>query len=120
MPFIRTAYCSLRNEMERNETKRNEMKICSLRNENLYSLQNENLQFAKWKSAVCEIWIFGAVANVRTIEENYPLGRHSDIWMINDFNFRYMRNNPKLRLLSGAPNENIVENHLNISLLNVF
>ena len=28
-------YCSLRNEMEQNETKRNEMKICSLRNENL-------------------------------------------------------------------------------------
>ena len=29
------AYCSLQNEMERNETERNEMKICSLRNENL-------------------------------------------------------------------------------------
>ena len=50
--FARRAYCSLRNEMERNET--------------------------KWKSAVCEIWNFGAVANVRTIEENYPLGRHSE------------------------------------------
>ena len=32
----------------------------------------------KWKSAVSEIWNFGAVANVRTIEENYPLGRHSE------------------------------------------
>ena len=32
---ISTAYCSLQNEMERNETERNEMKICSLRNENL-------------------------------------------------------------------------------------
>ena len=28
--YMETAYCSLRNEMERNETK-----ICSLRNENL-------------------------------------------------------------------------------------
>ena len=37
-------YCSLRNE-----AKRNEMKICSLR--------NENLQFAKWQSVVCEMTI---------------------------------------------------------------
>ena len=29
------AYCSLRNEMERNEMGRNEMEICSLRNENV-------------------------------------------------------------------------------------
>ena len=39
-----TAYCSLRNEMGRNE-----MGICSLRNGNLY--------FAKWKSVVCEMKI---------------------------------------------------------------
>ena len=38
------AYCSLRNELERNK-----MKICSLR--------NENLQFAKWQSVVCEMTI---------------------------------------------------------------
>ena len=38
------AYCSLRNEMGRNE-----MEICSLRNGNLY--------FAKWKSVVCEMRI---------------------------------------------------------------
>ena len=45
------AYCSLRNEMERNENLKMEMKICSLRNENLptvcemaiCSLRNENL-----------------------------------------------------------------------------
>ena len=36
------AYCTLRNEMERNE-----MEICTLRNGNLY--------FAKWKSVLCEI-----------------------------------------------------------------
>ena len=41
-----TAYCSLRNEMGRNEM---EMEICSLRNGNLY--------FAKWKSVVCEMKI---------------------------------------------------------------
>ena len=29
------AYCSLQNEMKRNEMEQNEMKICSLRNENL-------------------------------------------------------------------------------------
>ena len=40
------AYCSLRNEMGRNEM---EMEICSLRNGNLY--------FAKWKSVVCEMEI---------------------------------------------------------------
>ena len=34
MLFLR-AYCSLRNEMERNGMGRNEMEICSLRNENL-------------------------------------------------------------------------------------
>ena len=39
-----SAYCSLRNEMGRNE-----MEICSLRNGNLY--------FAKWKSVVCEMRI---------------------------------------------------------------
>ena len=39
-----TAYCSLRNEMGRNE-----MEICSLRNGNLY--------FAKWKSVLCEMRI---------------------------------------------------------------
>ena len=63
---VKGAYCSLRNEMGRNE-----MEICTLRNGNLYfakwksvvcemricSLRNENLYFAKWESAVCEMGI---------------------------------------------------------------
>ena len=64
---INRAYCSLRNEMERNETTWNETKWKSVVSETKWkcvvcemrtcSLWNENVSFAKWKSAVCEMKI---------------------------------------------------------------
>ena len=48
-----TVVCETKwSETKRNERERNEMKICSLRNENV-----GYLQFAKWESVVCEMTI---------------------------------------------------------------
>jgi len=52
----KTAYCSLRNEMKWKSLVC-EMKICSL--------QNENLQFAKWQSVVYKMTIYFLAASTR-------------------------------------------------------